>query len=54
MSDFQEREYFLYAQQRFEAALRYCTIKCAERAGGYMDYPTYSEAITLADTGCTG
>jgi hypothetical protein len=28
MSDFQEREYFLYAQQRFEAALAFAVAGC--------------------------
>ncbi len=38
-------------QQRFEAALKYCTIECAESQTepGRMDYPTYQEAIKLAD-----
>ena len=39
----------LRQQQRFEAALRFATIQCAEREGFRMDYPTFSEAIELAD-----
>ncbi len=49
MIDIDELVEPLKTHRRFEAALRFATTLYVERAGGDMDYPTFSEAVELAD-----